>query len=253
VERSDRSSLATFFAPGAANAVDGRVTLGEEAAHHARVRRLATGERVRLSDGAGSIVLGDVVSVSKHALVVAVDMPSLVKVIPPPGLHLLVPIADRDRTLWLAEKCAELAITSWIPVMYARSRSVSPRADGVAFREKVKRRMISALEQSAGGWLPRVEEELSPSAAARLLPDAHRLVLDAEGEPILRAIEAHVGTRSDVAVALGPEGGFASEELTLLCDAGWRQAALAPTVLRFETAALAAVAVVRAVTTLDAR
>jgi 16S rRNA (uracil1498-N3)-methyltransferase len=253
VERDDRTSLATFFAPAAAKTTDGRVALDEEAAHHARVRRLAIGERVRLTDGAGSLVLGEIVRLAKSALEIAVDPFSLERVERPSGVHLLVPVADRDRTLWLAEKCAELAVTSWIPVMYVRSRSVSPRAEGAAFREKVRRRMISALEQSAGAWLPEIHEEHSPGDASLLFAGIRRLLLDPDGEPALRALEANVAPIGDVAVALGPEGGFAPEERALLCDAGWRPCALAPTVLRFETAALAAVAVIRAVTTLDAR
>jgi 16S rRNA (uracil1498-N3)-methyltransferase len=151
--------------------------------------------------------------------------------------------------LWLAEKAAELAVTSWTPVLYARSRSVSPRGEslrgeGPAFADKVRRRMIAALEQSAGAWLPVIERDVEPGEAAGRFGDCVRLLLDATGDAVLSALAA--ANDAGVAIALGPEGGFEAAEVNAFRDVGWRPAALAPTVLRFETAAVAAAAVARA-------
>jgi len=241
VERADRAAVATFHAPGLASAA-GRITLGEDSAHHARVRRLAVGEPVRLTDGAGTLALGRIERLAKGAMEVALDADSRRRVPRPAPIHLLVPVGDRDRMLWLAEKSAELGVTTWVPVVWARSRSVSPRGEGAAFHEKVERRMVAALEQSAGGWLPQVERELSPVDAAARFGEAHRVLLDAGGAPL----PPMLADADAVAIALGPEGGLESGEQALLRDAGWRRAALAPSVLRFETAAIAAVAVARA-------
>jgi len=241
VERSGRPALATFHAP----ALDGAsVSLGEEAAHHARVRRLAAGERVRLTDGAGALGEGEILRLSKSALEIRLDAATVHRIPPPAPVHLLVPVADRERMLWLAEKAAELAVTSWTPVRYARSRSVSPRGEGPAFADKVRRRMVAALEQSAGAWLPAIEPEIEAGEAPARFGDCLRLLLDAAGEAALSALSTvdHTG----VAVALGPEGGLEEAEADAYRDAGWRAATLAPTVLRFETAAVAAVAVARA-------
>src|SRR5205085_10727821 len=89
---------------------------------------------------------------------------------PPAEVHLLVPIADRDRMLWLAEKSAELGLSSWRPIRYHRSGSVSPRGEGDAFAAKVHARMLAALEQSCGAWLPFVGAETSLEDAIAALP-----------------------------------------------------------------------------------
>ena len=244
MERGDRPVVtATFFAPSPLAV--GRLSLDEDAAHHARVRRLEVGDVVRLTDGRGAIGSGTIARVARSALEVAVETTR--DVAPQPPVHLFVPVADRDRMLWLAEKAAELAVASWRPVRFARSRSVSPRGEGEQFAAKVRLRMIAALEQSAGAWLPEVHAECDVRAAAGALPGFPRLALDRDGRPMLSA-----SMSGGVALLVGPEGGMESEELDLLGAGGWRRVALGATTLRFETAALAATAVARAALALHA-
>ena len=229
---------ATFHAPDPLVA-GATVTLGEAAAHHARVRRLEVGERVRLTDGAGTLATGTIVRLAKGS--VAVETEGVESREAPPAVHLLVPVADRERMLWLAEKCAELSATSWRPVLWRRSRSVSPRGEGTVFRQKVQARMIAALEQSSGAWLPAIFPEATPENAIAAAPSGARLLLDAEGEPALRAALA-----PPVTLAVGPEGGLEEEERAALLAAGFRPVALGATTLRFETAGVAALALARA-------
>jgi 16S rRNA (uracil1498-N3)-methyltransferase len=229
--------VATFVAD-ATPQVGQRASLGESAAHHARVRRLAAGDHVRLTDGAGVLGEGRIERLAKRELQVLVER---VESRPRPrAIELLVPVGDRDRMLWLAEKATELAVTVWQPVIYARSRSVTPRGEGESFREKVRLRMEAALEQSSGAWLPEIRAEITAGDAVRH-PAQARIVLDAGGDPLLR-----MTMTAPVALAFGPEGGFEPEELDAFLDAGWRAAAVGPSTLRFETAGIAAVAAVRA-------
>lgn len=239
MERGDspRVAAATFFAP--APLVEGRLSLDESAAHHARVRRLAVGDLVRLVDGAGTVGSGYVARVAKAALELDVDSTSATG--RQPAIHLFVPVADRDRMLWLAEKAAELAVASWRPVTFARSRSVSPRGEGEQFAAKVRLRMIAALEQSAGAWLPEIHAECDVDAAATTLRELPRLALDRRGTPMLAKPFAGA-----VALLVGPEGGIEPEELEVLERGGWQTVSLGETMLRFETAAVAATAVARA-------
>jgi 16S rRNA (uracil1498-N3)-methyltransferase len=155
---------------------------------------------------------------------------------------MLVPIGDKDRMLWCAEKCTELGATSWTPVLWNRSRSVSPRGEGPAFRERVRARMWSALVQSHGAWLPDIPDDVTIDAVlASPEPDSTRLLLDMSGEAIR---SEHVA--APVTIAVGPEGGFDAQELQRLRDASFRPVSLGANVLRFETAAVAALAIVRA-------
>jgi 16S rRNA (uracil1498-N3)-methyltransferase len=145
VERHDRSPVAGFYWNGAAGAGD-IVRLPEEVARHAHVRRLRAGARVRLADGRGTLAFGEATSVSAKEFVVSIADR---RVVPAPiPLHVVVPVADRDRMLLAAEKCVELQATVWRPTYFARSRSVSPRGEGEKFREKVHARMVAALAVS---------------------------------------------------------------------------------------------------------
>src|SRR5690606_23885416 len=134
----------------------------------------------------------------------------------------------------------ELAITSWRAVMWHRSRSVSPRGEGSAFREKLRARMVSALLQSGGAWLPELLDDLSPQAALGE-GDGLRILLDASG-PLLGSLMPSF----PITLALGPEGGLEEPELRIAFESGWQPASLGATTLRFETAGAVAVGVLRA-------
>lgn len=237
------------------------VTLGEDAAHHIRVRRLESGHRVGLLDGRGTRGAGVLVRVAKRHAAVQVDDVQFTEA--PLPVHLLLPIADRERMLWLAEKATELGVTSWRPVLWKRSRSVVPRGEGSTFQQKVAARMHGALEQSGGTWLPMLFPDATIERAVSAAPPGVRLVLDAAADPLLSVVRAGaLGASASVGaldasnatgdappactIAVGPEGGFEEDEIEELVQGGFVRAALGDRTLRFETAAVAAVAIVRA-------
>ena len=242
VERTDRSPVGTFHAAGEWSAT---VELDEAAAHHAGVKRLAVGDVVRLTSGDGRRVAGTIAALAKRRLSVAVDVASIEHVPALPRVELWAPVGDRERMLLLAEKAAELGTSVWRPIVYRRSRSVTPRGEGDAFRDKVRLRMIAALEQSGGAWLPELHAEVSLDAALRETNGVAGVLLDAAGQPFAALREA---LRPPLAVALGPEGGLEPDERASFLAAGWRVTSLGANVLRFETAGIAALALVRSLT-----
>ena len=238
MDGSRSSGVATFFCDERLEA--GRTAdLGESEAHHARVRRLGAGDRVRLVDGAGTIAFGTLVRVTKAGA--AIDVDAVSHVAPPPPVHLLAPVADRERMLWLAEKATELGLTTWRAVSWHRSRGVSPRGEGETFRAKVQARMISALTQSGGAWLPAILADADASEIIAAVEPGVHLLLDATGEPILS-----VPLTAPLTIAIGPEGGLEDDERERLALAGWMPISLGITTLRFETAGTAALAIARA-------
>ena len=239
VERDGSAAVATFFAPETP-AVGVALTLGEEPAHHMRVRRMAPPERIRLIDGAGSVARGTLVRLTKTQATIEVE--SVDEVPPPAPVHMLIPIGDRDRMLWLAEKCAELGATTWRPVLWRRSRSVQPRGEGITFQAKVRARMTGALEQSGNPWMPTIYPDAPLDRALAATPDGERLVLDQAGTPLLSPRPL----AGPVVLAVGPEGGFDDAERAALMDAGFTGVSISGNVLRFETAAAAGLAIVRA-------
>jgi 16S rRNA (uracil1498-N3)-methyltransferase len=240
VERDGRSVVGTFFS-ATAFAAGETIALSDAAAHHARVKRLEVGDAIRLTDGAGTVGVAQLASIKKNVVDAAVS--EIERVARDAPIHLRVPVGDRDRMLWLAEKATELGVTSWQAVRFHRSMSVSPRGEGAAFAEKIRARMISAAEQSSGGWLPEMLPDVDVNAIA-LPPNSMRLLLDIEGEPILNV--ARLSEGAEPVLLLGPEGGLEPGEREALIRAGWQPVRLATNTLRFETAGIAAVAAVRA-------
>ena len=201
MERNGQAATVTFFSTD--EFVAGvSVTLGDDAAQHARVLRLGSGERVELRDGRGNAARGILARVAKRSL--SVDVLEVWTIPDMPPVHMLVPVADRDRMLYLAEKCTELAATSWRPVIWRRSRSVGPAGDGPAFQSRLKGRMIAALTQSGGGWLPEIHPSAPVARAIAAAPEGTRILLDAGAETTLIS---HM-LDAPVTLALGPEGGL---------------------------------------------
>ncbi len=236
----DGAAVATFFAPETP-AAGATLTLGDDAAHHMRVRRLAPPERVRLVDGEGAVAYGTLVRLSKTQAAVEIETVEMSDA--PAAVHLLVPIGDRDRMLWLAEKCAELGATTWRPVLWRRSRSVQPRGEGIAFQGKVRARMVGALEQSGNPWLPAIYPDAPLDRALTALPDGARFMLDQGGDSLL----ASRPVAAPIILAIGPEGGYDEAERVALSDAGFVSVSISANVLRFETAAASGLALARAI------
>jgi 16S rRNA (uracil1498-N3)-methyltransferase len=239
VERDGREALASFLVAEEEFVAGATLLLGDAILRHLRARRLGVGTRIALLDGHGHRAIAILVRTQPHA---AAEIETVDVTSPPAPVHLLVPMADRDRMLWLAEKCCELAATSWRPVLFSRSRSVKPRGEGPTFAGKVRARMASALEQSGGVWMPILFPE---TTLARVLdslpPEGTRLILDPGGEPFFGA-----PISPPVTLVVGPEGGFEPAELRNMEEAGFRRVRIGgDAILRFETAGVTALALAR--------
>src|SRR5262245_8603129 len=90
-----------FFAPEPLVG-SGSVTLGEDAARHMRVLRMGVGASVVLLNGQGARAHGTLRTLAKRNATISIE--HVDSVAAPAAVHALVPIADRDRMLWLAEK-----------------------------------------------------------------------------------------------------------------------------------------------------
>jgi 16S rRNA (uracil1498-N3)-methyltransferase len=219
--------------PGAAPG--GREPVDETESHHLRVRRAAAGERVALRDGLGLVGTGRLAAAGRDW---AVEVETVERRPRPAELTLAVGAGDRDRFAWLVEKAVELGATSVVPLETDRAGSVATRLrdQGLA---RFRRQALEAIKQCGAAWALEVEAP-QPLAEfiARTEPGLHWLA-DAEGAAPPSTLDS-----TPVTVVVGPEGGFTEPERGALLSAGYRPLALAPHTLRFETATLAAAAVV---------
>jgi 16S rRNA (uracil1498-N3)-methyltransferase len=156
----------------------------------------------------------------------------------PPPFILIVGAGDKERFGWLAEKSAELGVTELFPLKAERTRSV---AAGIREQhvQALQRRARQAIKQSGAGWAPAVGAPVDVKFAAAQGDPAFRWLADATGDP-----PPELSPAAPLVVVVGPEGGLIPEERSAFLDAGFRRVRFAPDLLRFETAALAAAAVV---------
>jgi 16S rRNA (uracil1498-N3)-methyltransferase len=240
------AAVITVLVPPGVVAPDGAVgrreRLDDGEQHHLRVRRAHDGERVALRDGAGLVGIGRIEIVGKAW---EVEVESAERQARPAALTLAVGAGDRERFGWVVEKAAELGVTRIVPLVTARAENVATRVRD-SHVEKLRRQALEATKQCGAAWAVEVDE---PTALAAFV---ERNEIE-RNEPGLRwladvAGEAPPATLDGVAVTIviGPEGGLEDQERAALLAAGFRPLALAAHTLRFETAALAAAAVVTA-------
>ena len=213
----------------------GVVILDEAEAHHLQVRRVGDGALIRLVDGRGGVATARV-ALEGNAMVARVI--ASVSIGAPPVTELLLGAGDRDRFLSAVEHATELGATRIVPLVSERAAGVATRFQA-AHVEKAVARAREAVKQCGGSWAPAVGAPVALSEALRQHPaGAVRLLADHDGGPMPALREGDA-----VQWAIGPEGGFSDAELGVLRAAGFRPVSLARATLRFETAAVAALAI----------
>jgi len=213
----------------------GVVLLDEEEAHHLRVRRVADGHLIRVVDGRGGVATA---RVSFEGKVVAARVIATTSIGAPPVTEVLLGAGDRDRFLGAVEKATELGVTRIVPLLTERAAGVASRFQA-AHVEKAVARAREAVKQSGGVWAPVVGAPVPLADALRQHPaGVIRLLAAADGGtmPALRDSDP-------VQWAVGPEGGFTDAEVAALKAAGFQPVGLGRGTLRFDTAAVAALAV----------
>jgi len=158
-----------------------------------------------------------------------------------PHVTLVLSIFKFDRMEWVIEKCTELGATRIVPVIASRTETRLAAAAPKRV-ERWKCIALQASEQSRRSSPPQIDQPVKLTAAVAL-PGAMRIVLaESEQQTKLKdVLRAH--SAREIALAFGPEGGWTESELELFRDAGWISACLGTTILRVETAAIAALAV----------
>lgn len=224
--------------------------LDDDEARHARSLRLGAGSEVVLIDGRGSRRLGRLAGEPRRSTEVVIGGP--LPVPEPLDVELGFGAGNRAHAMWLVEKAAEFGVRRITPVATERSLSVADSVRSGGFRGKAEKRALAAVKQSSGGWLPHIGKVESLPDFLDRVADAgdHGIVLHRDGAP-LRSVLPRPG--SAIALLVGPEGGLTPEEFGGCLAAGFEPGRLGGTVLRFETAGVAAVALIAHERDIDAR
>jgi 16S rRNA (uracil1498-N3)-methyltransferase len=160
-----------------------------------------------------------------------------------PEITLALAVFKFDRLEWAIEKCTELGVSQIVPVIAHRTDSHLAAAS-VKRVERWQRIARQAAEQSRRAAPPEIAAPVK-FAEALNIPAALRVVLaESEEQTLLRDVVKPDAANNRIVLAIGPEGGWTDAELQSFQQAGWISASLGNTILRAETAAMAAVAVV---------
>jgi 16S rRNA (uracil1498-N3)-methyltransferase len=212
--------------------------IGDHAEHLSRVLRARVGQEFEIATGE-NVRRGCVTRIDHDR--VEFELGDEIIATATPNVTLALSIFKFDRMEWAIEKCTELGATRIVPVIASRTEAHLAAAASKRV-ERWQRIALQASEQSRRDSLPEINQPVKLTAALAL-PGTIRVVLaESEQQTTLREV-LHDHLTPDIVLAFGPEGGWTESELELFRDAGWISASLGNTILRVETAAIAALAV----------
>lgn len=212
---------------------------GPEAHHLLHVMRAKPGDEVVLFDGTGDEFTAEVKALRRSEVdLVIVGQESVDRELPY-SLILGVALPKGDRQRWLVEKTVELGVTRLVPLETTRSVAQPNRKA----MERLRRAVVEASKQCGRNRLMEIAPAQDWTGFLNSTTDVPvRLLAHPTSESLpLQPAQARTGT---IALAVGPEGGFTTEEVDQAVDLGWISTSLGPRILRIETAAVSLVCLV---------
>ena len=213
---------------------------GEDARHLTRVLRVTPGEIFEISDNRAAWTAEVVEARGEHVafrVLEPVDTPP-----PPARIALYASLIKFDRFEWIVEKATELGVERIVPVEAALSEKGLLEASRKR-RERWIRIAREAAQQSRRTTLPEVAESIRFEQALSAGADLHYFLEEAAAPALIASLPASRAAADRIALLLGPEGGWTDGERKAAAAHNWHPVSLGPTVLRAETAAIAALAV----------
>lgn len=227
--------------------LDRPVLTGAEAYHAARVLRLRPGEHVAVSDGSGHTAEAEVAAVGDEEVALRLLAVCRKTAEAPLAVHVFQGMAKGEKMDLVLQKAVELGAAFFRPFAAARSVVRLDGAKAAARQERWERIALEAAKQCRRSLVPQVAPLLPLAEALQALPAAAVLLVLYEQEEacgLKEALRQLAGRVQDVALLIGPEGGLTPQEVALAVARGGRVVRMGPRILRTETAAIAATAVV---------
>lgn len=223
---------------------EAQLNLTAEASHHlARVLRKRVGDELTLFNGQGLVAVSTIISLDKRQVIVTIDA-----IVPVDKaniesdfcLHLYQALSKGERFELVIQKAVELGVTTITPMLTERT---VVRLDDKRLAKKQQqwqKMIISACEQCGRNSLPLINEPITFSQAiAKDVKNKIILHPHHSNEVELNKIE------DEINLYIGPEGGFCESEVALAIDNQALTWQLGPRILRTETAAITALAILQ--------
>jgi len=212
---------------------------GTHADHLIRVLRARVGQEFDIA--AGTLVRrGRISKIDEQR--VEFELGEEVPAVGAARLTVVLSIFKFDRMEWAIEKCTELGVSRIVPLIARRTDTHLATASTKRW-ERWGRIAVQAAEQSRRAGSLEIAAPIKLSDVPKMAAGGLRIVLsETEQHSFLRDVLAS-DSQQEITLAIGPEGGWTEDELTFFQKSGWTSASLGPTVLRAETAAIAATAI----------
>jgi 16S rRNA (uracil1498-N3)-methyltransferase len=218
---------------------DRAALVGEHADHLARVLRARVGQDFDIATGE-TVRRGRITSVADGR--VEFELNGEVSAATLSEIILALAIFKFDRMEWAIEKCTELGVLRIVPVI-ARRTDTHLAAASAKRVERWQRIARQASEQSRRASPPEIAAPIKLAEALKLQAASRIVLAESEEGTLLRDVLKPQTESGGIVLAVGPEGGWTEDELQFFQQAGWISASLGNTILRAETAAMAAVAI----------
>ena len=219
--------------------------IGPQAEHLARVLRAQPGAEVDVvADGHVYLAVIERVSVDEVIFKLVTEITAE----PALPVTLLLAVFKFDRMEWAIEKATELGVSSIVPVIARRTEKHLAQAAEKRV-ERWRRLAHEAAKQSRRADLPTIHDPVALAAHLHLpSTKQHILLAKDERNTTLRERLQEATLKNELELpafefAIGPEGGWTTEELSLFKKQEWQSASLGPRILRAETAAIASLAI----------
>jgi 16S rRNA (uracil1498-N3)-methyltransferase len=243
-----------FVAPDQLRAESAVVTLDGEAHHHlSRVLRARPGDSVVVFDGLGAEWQAEVVTVSGKTTTLRLgERREGVTAAPAVRITLLQALARGEKMDFIIQKTCELGVARVVPVLTGRTVVPARRGappDNLARQRRWERIAREAARQSGRADVPVIEAPLALAAALAAAPTGDRRFVfweSAAARPLRAVLSGQANPAPQAATLLvGPEGGFSDDEIAQVEATGFVAVGLGPRILRVETAAVVAVALLQ--------
>ena len=223
------------------------VFTGRQAHQIRNVLRIKSGDHVIVLDNTGCEYTVVLTKVGRQDVVGEVVSRQQVQAEPRTQITLYQSLLAREKFEWVLQKCTEVGVVRFVPIV--TERSIVRRQDAITPRKLSRWRDIitEAAEQSGRGRIPQLEQAVNFVDAVSGLGDFDHCFIGTLGvtgsnvREVLRTFSAEPIT---VALFIGPEGGFTDKEVAVACSKGATAFSLGKRILRTETAAVVASAVI---------
>jgi 16S rRNA (uracil1498-N3)-methyltransferase len=221
--------------------------LGDQAAHLARVLRAQPGQVYDIVAN-GFLHRAEIVSVTEEAVTFTLHEELESDAALP--LHLLIAVFKFDHLEWAIEKATELGVDRITPILARRTEKHLAQSAPKRV-ERWRRIALEASKQSRRTTIPEIADPTALKSALATESSPIRILLSETEQTttLTYALESSLQTSASEAVgqslalAIGPEGGWTPEEMSLFTQHLWQPVTLGPRILRAETAAIAAIAI----------